>query len=171
MLMHGRASRLNQVHVAAAHTFLNFDVKFAIGKARERPFSERQAHPLCNRRGKREVGGANENDRVHRLPLDSFSNAHVQADDDSVDAEDVPCIHLGHLALGVVDDKPFQSDYGGANGHVDAIGVDRRVLFQNQIDRLRNLIVAVLLDGRYFEAVDDIAAARTRQANTPASRL
>jgi len=80
--------------------------------------------------------------------------------DNSVDAEDVPCIRLGHLALGVVDDKPYQGDYGSANGHVDAIGVDQRVFFQNQFDRLRNLIVAVLLDGRYFEAVDDIAAAR-----------
>src|SRR5208282_856094 len=70
MLMHGRARRLNQVHVAAAHTFLNFDVKFAVGKARERPFSGRQAHPLCNGRGKREVGGASKNDRIHHLPRD-----------------------------------------------------------------------------------------------------
>src|ERR1035437_2397749 len=53
MFMHGRACRMNQVHVAAAHTFLNFDVKFAVGKASERPASERQAHPLRYRRGKR----------------------------------------------------------------------------------------------------------------------
>src|SRR5512146_1150559 len=80
MLVHGRACRLNQIHVAAANTFLNFDVKFAVGKARERPTAERQTHPLCNRRGKREVCGANENYRMHRLAPGWLSNARVQAD-------------------------------------------------------------------------------------------
>ena len=125
MFVHGRACRLNQVHVATAHALLHFDMKFAVRKASERSASERRTQTLRHRGGKREVRRANENDPQNVIALLAWPLALVfKPIDDSVHAEDVPCVYLGHFAFGPVGGKPFQRDHGIANGHANAVGLN-----------------------------------------------
>lgn len=123
MFVHRRARRLNQVRVATAHALVHFDMKFAIGKASERSASERQTQTLRHRGGKREVRGTNENDRIHRFTRRSLAFV-FKPIDNSIHAEHVPGVHLGHFAFGPIGDKPFQRDHGIANGCANAAGVN-----------------------------------------------
>ena len=97
MSMHRRARRLNQVHVAAAHTLLHFNVKFAVGKASERPAAERQSDTLGNRRGQRQVRGANENDRIHCRLRRYLRKAVARSADRSHDARDFSIAYLARF--------------------------------------------------------------------------
>ena len=60
MLVGGRARRLQQVHVVAAHALLQFDLQFAVGKGLDPAFAEVDPKILDGARGEIRIRGSGE---------------------------------------------------------------------------------------------------------------
>src|SRR5271163_445217 len=86
--------------------------------------------------------------------------------DHILDAEDIPGIVLGHVALSLGRDDPVEGDNRVSGTDPQLVCVDKRILFQNQPDRIGDLEVAVGFGRRHAEPVYHIATSR----NPPGER-
>jgi hypothetical protein len=90
---------------------------------------------------------------------------------DAIDREHVPRVHLNHLFFRVVGHEPFECNLAISCTDPNPAGVDQRVLLKDQLYGLRDLVVAIFLNGRYFEAIDHIAATRHPPCEHPGESL
>lgn len=69
--------------------------------------------------------------------------ANVNVIDDLVHAEQIPCIHFRHLPFFFIADQAGKRDNPVVDTDTDLIGMNQRVLSQQQAQRVGNLVVVI----------------------------